>query len=45
MKTVFTWLAYGLTAALGIKAGYYLWDEVLEDKVDDLKDRLTKKNN
>lgn len=35
-------IGYGLAAGIALKFGYWLWDEVLEDKFDDLKERLTK---
>lgn len=44
MKDTFKFLAYGLFTAIGYCAGVKLWAEVLEDKVDDLKDRLKKKD-
>ena len=44
MKTIIKVLGLGILAGVGSSAGYWLWEEVLEDKVDDLKDRLSKKN-
>ena len=44
MKDLFKMLALGFVGAIGISAGSKLWNEVLEGKVDDLKDRLTKKD-
>ena len=45
MKNVIRTLMAGVAVMVGVKAGEWLWDEVLEYKVDDLKDRLTKKSN
>lgn len=44
MKDLFKTLLYGAAVAVGYMAGVKLWDEVLEDKVDDLKERLSKKD-
>ena len=44
MKDLFKTAAYGFVIAIGYMAGIKLWDEVLEDKVDDLKERLNKKD-
>lgn len=42
MNAVKFGLGYGLAAGVALKLGYWLWDEVLEDRIDDLKVRLTK---
>lgn len=42
MNAVKFGLGYGLAAGVALKLGYWLWDEVLEDRIDELKDRLTK---
>lgn len=44
MKDLFKTATYGVAIAIGYMAGIKLWDEVLEDKIDDLKDRLKKKD-
>lgn len=41
MKDLFKTAVYGVVVAIGYMAGVKLWDDVLEDKVDSLKDRLT----
>lgn len=43
MKTIIAYLGIGIATGVGIMGGYWLWDNVLEDKADDLKDRLSKK--
>lgn len=37
----------GVTAIMGIgmNAGFWIWENILEDKVDNLKDNVTKKFN
>lgn len=42
-KTFIHSVVYGFIAAVSFMAGQKLWDEVLEDKVDDAKDYLTEK--
>lgn len=42
MNAVKFGLSYGLAAGVALNLGYWLWDEVLEDRIDELKDRLTK---
>ena len=44
MKDLFKSFGYAVAIGIGYMAGIKLWDEVLEDKVDNLKERLTKKN-
>ena len=44
MKGFIQMVAYGFAVALGYLGGVKLWDEVLEDKVDDIRERLSKKN-
>ena len=43
MKKYFDLLATGVVAAIGFLGGKWLWTEVLQDKADNLKNRLTKK--
>ena len=43
MKNFLTWVAVGLGYGIGIMGGYWVWSNVIEDKVEDLTDRLTKK--
>lgn len=43
MKTFISCLGFGIATGVGLMGGYWLWNEVLEDKMDDLKDRLSKK--
>lgn len=43
MKNVINTLMAGAAVIVGMKAGEWLWDEVLEDKVTDLKDYLANK--
>lgn len=43
MKTLLKTLSGWFAVAVGLKAGGWLWDEVLEEKADDLKNRLSKK--
>lgn len=45
MKNIMNTLAAGAAMIVGMKAGEWLWDEVLEDKVDDFKDYLANKRN
>ena len=40
VKIMVNWAGVGI----GYMAGIWLWDNVLEDKVEDLKDRLSKKS-
>lgn len=42
MKTLFNYVVYGVTVGIGYMAGVWLWDEILEDKANDLKERLGK---
>ena len=42
MNAVKFGIGYGVAAGVAIRFGCWLWDEVLEDKVDVLKERLTK---
>ena len=42
MKNLFKLLASGVTILVGYNAGNWLWNEVLEDKMNKLKDRLKK---
>ena len=44
MKDLFKVFVLGIVTAIGGGVGWKLWDEVLEDKVDDLKERLSKKD-
>ena len=44
MKDLFKTTALGVVYAIGFCVGWKLWEEVLEDKVDDLKERLSKKD-
>lgn len=43
MKNVINTLMAGAAVIVGMKAGEWLWDEVLEDKVTDFKDYLANK--
>jgi hypothetical protein len=43
MKDLFKAACVGVTYAIGFCAGWKLWEDVLEDKVEDLKERLSKK--
>ena len=43
MKNFLTNVALGMAFALGYMGGAWLWEDVLEDKAIDLKDKLTKK--
>ena len=43
MKNLINVILTGAAACIGFGAGGWLWDNVLEDKLDDLKDRLAKK--
>lgn len=36
MKTIVNSFILGAAVGAGYSAGYYLWEEVLEDKMDDL---------
>lgn len=40
VKIMVNWAGVGI----GYAAGIWLWDNVLEDKVEDLKNRLSKKS-
>ena len=44
MKNVINTLLAGTAVIVGMKAGEWLWDEVLEDKVTDFKDYLANKH-
>ena len=44
MKNLFKLLASGAAMVVGYKAGNWLWNEVLEDKARNLKNRFSKKN-
>lgn len=43
MKNIINTLVAGAAVIVGMKAGEWLWDEVLEEKVDDFKDYLADK--
>lgn len=43
MKQVMQYCGLCFLGGIGYCAGVWLWDNVLEDKVEDLKDRLTTK--
>lgn len=43
MKSIINTLMAGAAVIIGMKAGEWLWEEVLEEKVDDFKDYLTNK--
>lgn len=43
MKNFFNVFATGAITVIGILGGKWLWDEVLQDKANNLKNRLTKK--
>lgn len=43
MKNIINTLAAWAAVMVGLKAGEWLWDEVLEEKADDFKGRLKSK--
>lgn len=43
MKAIVNLLATTAVMGVGMRAGMWLWEEVLEDKVDNLMDNLAKK--
>ena len=42
MKTFINSIIYGFAVGVAYMGGAWLWSEVLEDKAEDLKHRLTK---
>lgn len=40
MKNFIAFVAYGFAVGVGYFAGTWAWENVLEDKVDNLKERL-----
>lgn len=42
-KSIIVSVVYGFTLSVSYMAGLKLWDDVLEDKIDDFKDYLTEK--
>ena len=44
MKSIINVLGIGILAGVGTSAGFWLWEEVLEDKVEDFRDYLSKKS-
>ena len=43
MKNLIKIIASGAAVCIGIGTGQWLYENVIEDKLDDLKDRLSKK--
>ena len=43
MKNIINLTAVCAVMGIGMSAGYWLWENVLEDKADKFKDTLTKK--
>ena len=43
MKDMIKLLVAGVTISVGIELGSWLWEEVIEDKVNNLKERITDK--
>lgn len=43
MKGIISLIAVTAVMGVGMNAGFWLWENVLEDKADNLKDKLTKK--
>lgn len=43
MKSIIQSAAIGTASVVGMLAGFWLWNEVLEEKANDLKDRLQTK--
>ena len=43
MKNIINLTAVCAVMGIGMSAGYWLWENVLEDKADKLKDTVTKK--
>lgn len=44
MKGILKSLVTAITVVVGYKAGSWLWSNVLEEKANNLKDRLTNKD-
>ena len=44
MKIIVATLGLGILSGIGMAAGYWLWENVLEEKVSNLKDRRTTRN-
>lgn len=44
MKTIISLIGAGIATGVGIQGGFWLWDNVLEEKVEGLRDRLSKKD-
>ena len=42
MREILNYAKYGFIVGITYAAGYWLWEEVLADKMDDLKNRITK---
>ena len=43
MKNLIRIAGIGIVAGIGVNLGYWLWDNILEDKVDDMYDKHQKK--
>ena len=43
MKDLIKFVGTFALAGIGMNAGFWVWENVLEDKVDNLKDKLSKK--
>ena len=43
MKSIINLITVSAVMGVGMNAGFWLWDNVLEEKVDNLVDTITKK--
>jgi hypothetical protein len=43
MKNLIKIITSGAALCIGMGTGQWLWDNVIEDKLDNLKDRISKK--